>query len=705
MAFWHEIPLLRFFLAFIAGVLIACVINTLIALPPLIYFIPGSVFSAYLLYPKKFITYGSRWILGLSVYLLSAMLGYDVSIQKDTRSSPNWFGRLKPTEHNSIYQVMLEEEPIRKGKYLNAKAKVEKVFFNNKELKVSGKGLVYLQAAITDSLAYGDRLLVKGQWREPPEALNPGSFNYRSYLFFKHIHHIIYVKTGQWRISARNQGKPVIALAKKWQNKLVDIYRGNAMGEDELAVGSAMILGKYEDFSDELRNSYSAAGVTHILSVSGLHVGIVFVVFNHLLFFLNRRQTTRIIKGILMISITWFYALLTGLSPPVMRAAAMFTFLIAGEMRKRKSNILNTLASSALLLMLTDPFLVADIGFELSYLAVAGIVLAGNPLYQLITPRNYLADKIWQLVAISIGAQLFTGPLAVYHFMQFPLYFIPANIMIIPLSTLVMYAGMAVLVAEPVPLISTFINWVFNESLHFMNTLIAWIEKWPYASLKGLYLSGAETLILFGLSVIICMAIHQKGKHIIVFILIIISLFCMSSGIRKSFAYSREELCIWSQRKGLAAGFVNGREITVYDSGTDDVQLEKQILRHLKSMAIHEITKKHLKISPENVNDSILPSAKVLKWQGKRLVLLKGGTCRIREIKPLSSEILVISCLRYKEATLSLQQLNPELLILCQDISTRTAKLLRNTCKEKGISFYDIREDGAFLWSEYKSER
>jgi competence protein ComEC len=709
MVFWHEIPLLRFFLAFLTGVLIVCGTGTTLSLSPWFYLLPGCIFSAYILYPKKLITYQTRWILGLSVYLLAALLGYNVTIIRDLRSAPDWFGSLKPTEYEAVYTVQLLEEPVRKGKYLKTKASVIKtVLVRNQHcraLNVSGKGLIYVETAETDSLAYGDRLLIRGTWRSTPKAMNPGSFDYSKYLYFKHIHHVIYIKKHNWKIIGRNQGNPVMALAKKWQNALVQIYDQNNMGKDEQAVGSAMILGKYEDFSDELRDSYSAAGVTHILSVSGLHVGIVFVVFNHMLFFLNRGQISRIVKAILMIAITWFYALLTGLSPPVMRAAAMFTFLIIGKMRNRNSNILNTLASSALLLMLMDPFLIADIGFELSYLAVAGIVLAGNPLYQLYTPSNYLVDKTWQLIAISLGAQLFTAPLAIYNFMQFPLYFIPANLLIIPLSTVVMYAGMAVLAFEQIPYLSEVLNWCFNSSIKLMNFLIAQIEDWPYASLKGLFLTSWEALILAGITIMVCLIIHLKYQKSLLIILILSSVWLASSSIRKSLPYMNNEFIVYSTRKGMGIGFQENRQLKLLTINTDTVYLKKQTVRHCKSMGINNIETVPVDSVSGIGNQESHINIKFLRWKQQKIIMISGAGRIPPQNKPFEADILVLSNIKYKASKNILATFDPKLLILCQDIPAGTNRYLTEQCRKTGIRVFDIRRNGAFIWSEHQPEQ
>lgn len=696
MIFWHEIPLLRFFLAFLAGILAACLKKDLSPLSPYVYILPALVFSAYLLFPKQSIHYRSRWILGLSIFLLAGLLGYDLTLQRDSRNRQNWIGHLQPTEYEAIYKLRLLNDPIRKGKYQKIPAALETVVLplkNKSQIRISGNVLVYLETPSDDSLHYGDEVLVSGKWICPPKALNPGGFDYADYLFFKHIHYIMYVKDRKWKRVSSGKGNPVIALAKSWQSALVDIYKSHEMGSEEQAVGAAMILGKYENFSEELRDSYAAAGVTHILSVSGMHVGIVFVVFQHLLFFLNRGKWTGILKALLLVGITWFYALLTGLSPPVMRAAAMFTFLIAGQMNKRKSNIINTLASSALLLLIYDPYLIADIGFQLSYLAVAGIVLAGNPLYQRISPSGYVLDKIWQLVAISIGAQLFTLPVALYHFMQFPLYFIPANLLIIPLSTLVMYAGMAVLAFEPVPLFSDWLSAAFTYSIRLMNFLIARIEKLPFASLKGLYINIPEAFILSGIVILLALIIQEKIRKPLLWLCILVLGWISLSAGRKIAGDTSSELCVYATRKGNIVSIREGRTIQLFYFQVDTGMMARQLQRDMLSEGVRSVNWNQL--SMDN-GTSHLGGIQYLQWRNLKILIISGLNRVSSPDVSLQPDILILSGLRYGTTRQLLQKIRPGRIILAQDMSRNAVTWVSRFGKAGRIPVHEIRRQGAF---------
>jgi len=248
----------------------------------------------------------------------------------------------------------------------------------------------------------------------------------------------------------------------------------------------------------------------HILSVSGMHVGMIFVVLEKLLAFLEKRKNGVYCKTILVIIFIWLYALITGLSPAVMRAAAMLSLVVAGKAMKRHPDILNILAASVIFLLVWQPSLLADLGFQLSYLAVAGIILLYKPIYDLFVPGYSLLDKVWSIVAVSIAAQLATLPLCLYYFHQFPNYFMVTNIVVIPLSNLIIYTGIFALAFGNVPWISVVVAKALSLMVWFLNTFIHWMGALPFSVSRGIVISFPESVLLY--LVLITCAVFISGK-------------------------------------------------------------------------------------------------------------------------------------------------------------------------------------------------
>src|SRR5690606_38882227 len=210
---------------------------------------------------------------------------------------------------------------------------------------------------------------------------------------------------------------------------------------DAAAFASTLILGYRAELSRELVEAYSDTGTMHVLSVSGMHVGIIFLVLSLLLRSMDRRQSLRLFRATLTILIIWFYAMITGFSAPASRAAFMLSFVVLGKALLKHQNTYNLIAISAFFLLLYNPFYLVDAGFQLSYLAVLGLVYF-QPLLRMIFPRgNKITDPVWNYCALSMGAQLTTFPVSIYYFHQFPMYFLLSNLFIVFPVAIIMYAG------------------------------------------------------------------------------------------------------------------------------------------------------------------------------------------------------------------------------------------------------------------------
>ena len=196
---------------------------------------------------------------------------------------------------------------------------------------------------------------------------------------------------------------------------------------EAIAVASTLILGYKADLSNDVLQAYSKTGTIHVLSVSGAHVAILLILLSFGFSFLDRFKYGRLIKAILIILIIWYYSLLTGFSPAVCRAAVMISMVIIGKTYSRHISILNILAISAFFLLLYDPLFITDVGFQLSYLTVLGLIVLQPIVYKWVHLENKWADKLWALCSVSIAAQVITFPLSIYYFHQFPVYFLISN--------------------------------------------------------------------------------------------------------------------------------------------------------------------------------------------------------------------------------------------------------------------------------------
>lgn len=348
--------------------------------------------------------------------------------------------------------------------------------------------------------------LVPGQviWvPKNPESLAPPSFpnefDYKGYLASKGIHFRQFLGKNLLVLPVPQayQLKFTLEHLRHYFAQVIDRY---VIRPESKQIALALLLGQKESLGKEVKQAYSATGTQHILAVSGLHVAIIYsILLLPLTYFKQEGHALRKIYLLLVMGLIWIYALMTGFSPSVVRAVVMFSLVTLGQMRKRKPSIWNILSFSALLLLVLDPGVRTDLGFQLSYLAVAGIVGLQPLILQLWSPPNRVLDYFWQMAAVTLAAQLITSPLTIHYFHTFPSYFLLANLLIVPLSYLILCAGVPFLLLAWVPFLGRVLGAIVDFLLLLQNEVTYRIQDLPAALWQGIHLSFAGMLAMWGL--------------------------------------------------------------------------------------------------------------------------------------------------------------------------------------------------------------
>ncbi|MDP4281844.1 MAG: ComEC/Rec2 family competence protein [Bacteroidota bacterium] len=510
MKSWKNFPFLRLIIPSFSGILTGYFVP-FIHLPfTLILFI--LLFSFLIVrYSGKFFSYRYRWIPGL---LLMVFLGFFfaiISLLSLDTSDNEMITQLGNADR--YYIADISEPPVQKARSVKIIVDIKAVKSDDQWFLVGRKALLYVYKDLhAKDLYYGKRILFRGKLGQPDKARNPGDFDYRKYLALRNIFLRGYISGPHWIMLPAEKGNPLFRGAMKTRDKLLGIFRSNGMTGREFAVASALLLGFVDEIDQQTLKEYSATGAMHILSVSGMHVGIIFLVLDKMFSPLARKSWGSIVKAPLIILMIWFYAFITGLSPAVLRASAMLSMVVLGQSLKREPEILNILAASAVSLLAWNPFLIFDAGFQLSYLAVAGIVLINKPVYDLYVTSNYLLDKVWALLAVSISAQLATFPLGFFYFHQFPNLFMITNLVVVPLSSLIIYMGILLLFLGSVPVVSVILAKCLIFLVKLLNFSIHFIEGIPGSVSRGITISLPETLLIYMIVIWFIVFLMTKRK-------------------------------------------------------------------------------------------------------------------------------------------------------------------------------------------------
>jgi len=414
-----------------------------------------------------------------------------------------------------IWIAEIKELPREREKSFKVIAKLHTA--NESSYWITKKVLLYFQKdSAIQKWKVGDKVVIstKLSFIEPPK--NPYQFNYEKFMKRKGIHLTGYIGNQYWTYLEGEKNISIKRYASYMQRSLSEKLVESGVSGAEFSVVAAILLGNDETLEPELRASYAATGASHILCVSGMHVGVIFMILGFLLQPLDRSMRTRYLKNIILLIAVWVYANITGLAPSVTRSAAMFTFVITGKFLKRKTNVFHSLFASLFILLTNNPLLIFELGFQLSYLAVFGIVLFQNKIVQWAHPKTKAGKYIWDLLTVSLVAQMATSPVAVFYFGLFPNYFLLTNLFIIPLSFLITVLGMGTLAFSFNSFLSNGLGYLLNFVIKVMNSIIFYIEQIPGAITSSISINIVQVLLLYVL--IIVLYIFRKNiKKLLIF--------------------------------------------------------------------------------------------------------------------------------------------------------------------------------------------
>jgi competence protein ComEC len=408
-------------------------------------------------------------------------------------------------------KIVLTKAPVEKTNSWKIEGSVQTVKTDEGWKTCSANILLYFSKHdFPTSFQYGDVLLVRGQPQGISGPANPEEFNYKRFLSFRNIHHQLFVKKADVKrigFDPPNWLNHYAFICRKWAD---DVLERNISGDREQALATALVLGVTDGLDNELLSAYKATGAMHVLAVSGLHVGILYGILLFALKPLHRLKFGPWILAGISILVLWGYAFVTGLSPSVLRAVTMFSFVALAKPAGHRTNIYNTLAASAFCVLWYDPFFLMSVGFQLSYLAVLGIVYMQSGLYNLWEPNNRWLDEMWKVTCVSIAAQLATVALGLFYFHQFPNYFLLSNLFVIPGSFLVLLLGLAILVTGFIPPIASALGFVMEWIIKALNFIVFAIEDFPFSVIENVYITPFQCWLLMGTIVVVLVSIQTR---------------------------------------------------------------------------------------------------------------------------------------------------------------------------------------------------
>jgi competence protein ComEC len=469
---------------------------------------------------------------------------------------------------NRDWMVRVEDFPVLRAKSVKMKAKVLRT---GEGRALEEDVMLYVQQGSgADTIEYGDILLLSTLFSEIEPPKNPDAFDNQLYMKRKGIYYTGYVQQGCWLPAGHAPANPLRALAHRMQSRLSALFARSGMTGSELEIVKAILLGDDDTMEPELKASYAAAGVSHILCVSGMHVGVIFMILNFLLRPLDLFKSTRYLKALLILLVIWLYAHITGLSPSVTRSATMFTFVTIGQLIQRNTNVFHSLLASLWILLVVNPLLLFELGFQLSYLAVGGIVLLQPLLAGIYNCRTRMGTYFWSLITVSVAAQISTFPISVHYFGQFPNYFLLSNMSVIMLSFVVMMTGIVLLCVSAVPFAGSMVTFLLTWEIRIMNGIVTFVEQLPGAVTRGIEVTPTQMLLLYMVIILAYWAIRYRKKRVGMAALTCFALYAGTLLIRKVELQRQVEMVVYAVPKTSVLSFCHQQQCVVFSDSIVD---------------------------------------------------------------------------------------------------------------------------------------
>jgi competence protein ComEC len=651
------------------------------------------------------LAYRLRYVAGVALMTTILSLAYLLTYFHTDINSPHHLSHMTVSADQRVYYTARVTEPVVvKEKSIQALLYVNKISYHDTTLCTEGKVMASIKRdPASESLQYGDELLFDGSVHAYDAPKNPDQFDFGRYQSLHHIYERVYLRPDQWRLRSSGGGNRMLAQVYQVRSYFLSLIKQEVDSANELAVATAITLGYRDYMNDDVMQAYSGSGVLHVLSVSGLHVAVLFFVLDMLLGWMDNRRKLQITKAVLVIIIMLFYAGLTGLSPPVLRSVWMFSLIVIARVLDREVSMYNVLALSCMVLLIWDPYYIADAGFQLSYISVFGIVYLYPLIFGLIRDTAFVNTRFtwinaaangcvkwsWGLISVSIAAQLATVPLSLYYFHNFPNFFLLSNMVVIPLSNLILMAGMLLFsVGWCEPLVHM-VGWVFSHLLIGLNSFVFWVDHLPFALIKGLCVTVFQMQLMYVSIMMMCWYIADRRAKVLMPTLLCVLILCTDFSLGSIRNENKREMVVYSVPGRKAIAFVMQKSVYFdFDSAMRcDEKLKRNNVREhwWKSGVVNEIPADSM---PGKYETNL---GKVYALNGKRILVI--DKVHLRKVsKKLKVDVAILS----DNVKIPIEDIVKEIDVplLVFDTSNRPVQIKKwkESCGVLHIKYHDCRE-------------
>jgi competence protein ComEC len=547
--------------------------------------------------------------------------------------------------------------------------------------EVSGKLLINLKRdSLFGTLPVDAIIYTKSDLKDIQKPLNPHQFDYGNYLELRQVYSQIYLKPNEILILS-DQPTTIYGYADQLRSIINSGLIKSGFKNDVLSIINALLLGQRQTIDKSIYNNYVNSGTIHILAVSGLHVGVLLLILNFVFSPLLLLKYGIALRPLIIITILWMFAIIAGLSPSVTRAVTMFSIISFAMHLKRPTNIYNTLAISAFFILLFKPTFLFEVGFQMSYLAVLGIVSIQPILYKLWQPKYWILDKPWQIFTVTLAAQAGVLPISLFYFHQFPGLFFISNLVVIPFLGLILGLGLIVIVMALVGFLPKTVVTIYSLIIDSLNGFIAWVAQFEEFLFRDIPFTLIQ--VIFTYAILISAVQVYKFRTFRWMTFCLISIICLQSTyIYYSPNNQNDALIVFNKSRFSIIGLKQNNNLKVYHNLNASKQASDNTIKNYK---VGEMI------------DSIATCNLLDIYQFKNKTLLVIDSLGVYKNLSFQPDYVLLSSSPRVNLNRVIDSLKPQQIIA--DASNYKSYVARwkATCRDKKIPFHYTNEKGAFI--------
>ncbi|PLX05030.1 MAG: hypothetical protein C0595_01080 [Marinilabiliales bacterium] len=690
---WSVRPFVRLVIFYMLGIIAGNKLSLIEIgfVPAIVVFI--LLLTIAILFAKYFSSYKKRWLAGVVFYTLSLFAGcFNIYFtnkplhqETDSQNSKTYIGEI-------VSDIVITAKSVRFEIIVESSDSL-----NNLSRE---KVIAYFETGEkTNDLVYGDKIILEAKPALIKNKGNPAEFDYKSYLIHEGIAKSVYLKNEDWKFLKHDPSNLLIDYARSLRRELLRRLETHMFFHNTFPVAAAILVG-YDTLMDEkTENSYVHAGAMHILCVSGLHVGVIFILMTLLLKFMLKSKTGRFLRIIILLISIWAYALLTGMSPSVQRASIMFSFFVIGQGLSRPKDSYNTLAASAFVMLAINPNLLFHVGFQLSYAAVLGIISVYPSLYRKLYFKNKAIDYLWSIICVSIAAQLATFPIGTHYFNYFPNYFWITNLVVIPASFVIIISGFLFFLFSWVPYFSAFLGVCTSFMVMIVNYLVSLVEILPYFGTDNIYMPWTKTIIIYLIIIMLFHILIFKRVRLLLYFASALLILIGINTIVKFDHQKNSKLIIYNVNNQDVIQFVDGVNSFVLTSETkgNKRKIDEYVLNpsNIKMGVKNEINF-GLNELPNYQNKELMINGNFIQFKQSRYLILSGEDTFITtdSLEKLNINTLIITGKHKVDLNALKSSISFDEIIISSGVPFWKRKKLIEHCEILKVRYIDINKEG-----------